>query len=196
MTTLPETNIKVADQVWIALALLTSEDSTRDGFTGSEIRERVRYEFGSVPPGVVTHIAQHCVATKPVSPSRNRMITKRGSLNSLYREGDPCHPDRIGGKALPRRQDIPARYHELLAWYRNSYADQLKIFGPNSALLHYIPAEGSGVSDIAARHDEHLAAPERVQPYPTRASFPYQGYAAEDPVPYRLSSPEEQQEVQ
>ena len=92
MITLPETNVKVADQVWIALALLTSEDPTRDGFTGSEIRERVRHEFGGVPPGIVTHIAQHCVATKPVSPSRNRMITKRGSLNSLYREGGPVPP--------------------------------------------------------------------------------------------------------
>ena len=196
MTTLPDTNIKVADQVWIALALLTSEDPARDGFTGGEIRERVRHEFGSVPPGIVTHIAQHCVATKPVSPSRNRMITKRGSLNALYREGDPCHPDRMGGKAFPKRQDLPSRYHELLAWYQNAYANQLKAFGPNAGLLHYMPAEGSGLSDVAARHDEYLAAPERVRPYPTRTSLPYGAYAAEDRVPYRPSSPEEQQEVQ
>lgn len=196
MVALPDTNIKVADKVWIALALLTSENPARDGFTGSEIRERVRHEFRGVPPGIMTHIAQHCVATKPVSPSRNRMIIKRGSLNSLYREGDPCHPDRIGGKVLPRRQDLPSRYHELLASYRNSYANQLKSFGPNAALLHYTPAEGSGITDIAARHDEYLATPEHVQQHPTRTPLPYQAYAAEDCEPCGLSPSEEQQEVQ
>lgn len=195
MTALHDINVKVADQVWIALALLTSENPTRDGFTGSEIRERVRHEFGSVPPGVVTHIAQHCVATKPVSPGRNRMITKRGSLNALYREGDPCHPDRLGGKAFPKRQELPHRYHELLAWYQNSYTNQMKTFSPNAALLHYVAGEGSGIGDIAARHDEYLAAPERVQPYEERTSLSYQAYAAEDPRPYRSSS-EEQQEAQ
>ena len=195
MTALPDTNVKVADQVWIALALLTSENPTRDGFTGSEIRERVRHEFGSVSPGIVTHIAQHCVATKPVSPSRNRMITKRGFLNSLYREGEPCHPDRTGGKAVPKKHDLPPRYHELLAWYQNAYANQLKTFSQNAALLRYSPAEGSGVSDIAARHDEYLAAPERVQPYEERTSLSHQAYAAEDPKPYRSSS-EDQQEAQ
>ena len=196
MAALPETNIKVADQVWIALALLTSENPTRDGFTGTQIRERVRYEFGGVPPGIVTHIAQHCVATKPVSPSRNRMITKRGSLNSLYREGDSCHPDRMGGKVLPRRQDIPPRYYELLAWYQNSYASGLKAFSLNAALLHYAPTEGSGIGDIAARHDEYLAAPDDVRPYPTRSSTPSVLYAAEERVPYGSSSPEEQQEAE
>ena len=193
MTGLPETNIRVADQVWIALALLTSEDPARDGFTGSEVRERVRQEFGGVPPGIVTHIAQHCVATKPVSPSRNRMITKRGSLNSLYREGDSCHPDRMDGKVHPRMQDLPPRYQGLLAWYQNSYANQMKAFGQNAALLQYTPTEGSGLGDIAARHDEYLAAPERVQPYPTRTSTPYMVYAAEDRVPFGSSSPEEEQ---
>lgn len=195
MTSVPDTTIKIADQVWIALALLTLEDPTRDGFTGTEIRERVRHEFGSVPPGIVTHVAQHCVATKPVSPSRNRMITKHGSLNALYREGDPCHPDRLRGKVLPRRQDLPPRYHELLAWYQSSYANELKTFGLSAAFLHYALAEGSGIGDVAARHDEYLALPERVRPYPMRTSAPYGSYAAEDRVPYRSSS-EEQGEVQ
>ena len=124
------------------------------------------------------------------------MITKRGSLNSLYREGEPCHPDRIGGKVLPRAHDLPPRYRGLLAWYQNSYANRLKAFGPNAAFLQYTPTEGSGITDIAARHDEYLAAPERVQPYPPRTATPYIGYAAEDRVPYGSSSPEEQQEVQ
>lgn len=196
MTTLHDTNVKVADQVWVALALLTSEYPIRDGFTAGEIRDRVRSEFGSVPPGIVTHISQHCVASKPVSPSRNRMITKRGSLNSLYREGDLCHPDRVSGKVLPRKNDLPPRYHELLAWYMNSYAGQMKVFGSNAALLRYTPVVGSGIGDIAARHDEYLAAPERVQPYPTSTSSPYDAYAAEEPEPYRSLPAEEQQEFE
>ena len=48
---------------------------------------------------------------------------------------------------LPRKLDLPSRYYELLAWYQNSYANQLKSFGPSAALLHYIPAKGSGVGD-------------------------------------------------
>ena len=51
MDTLVANAAKIADQVWIALALLTRENPTRSGFSGTEIRECVRREFGSVPPG-------------------------------------------------------------------------------------------------------------------------------------------------
>ncbi len=152
---------KVADQVWIALALLTRENPARFGFSGAEVRERVREEFGSVPPGVVSHISQHCVATKPVSPSRNRMITKRGALNSLYREGDPCHPDRARGKTQPKRHEIPEQFHDLLAWYEESYAGEMREFGLSDAFLRYKPAASSGLRDVAALHDEYLGQPRR-----------------------------------
>ena len=162
MSTLSNTNTKIADQVWIALALLTRESANHTGFSASAIKERIRKEFGSVSPGAATHIAQHSLATKPASPSRNRMITKHGSLNYLYREGDPYHPDRKDGKVLPKPQEIPSEYHDLLAWYGSSYANELKVFSRNAALLAYTPTEGSGLRDIAERHDEYLAHSPRM----------------------------------
>lgn len=173
MDTLVANAAKIADQVWIALALLTRENPTRSGFSGTEIRERVRQEFGSVPPGVVSHISQHAVATKPVSPSRNRMITKRGSLNSLYREGDPCHPDRARGKTQPKQHEIPEQFHGVLAWYEESYAGEMREFGPNDAFLQYTPVASSGHRDIAARHDEYLAPPPRRALHVAEESAPY-----------------------
>lgn len=196
MITLSGDNIKVADQVWIALALLTRENPTRYGFRAAEIGERVRSEFGNVSPGVPTHISTQCVATKPVNPAQIRMITKHGSLNALYREGDPCHPDRLGGKILPREQDLPSRYHDLLAWYRNSYAGQMKTFGPNAGLLRYTPAVGSGERDIAARHDEYLALPEHVRLYPMNEGSPYMVYAAEERKPYGRQARKRSRKVQ
>ena len=174
MSTLSNTNTKIADQVWIALALLTRESANHTGFSASAIKERIRKEFGSISPGAATHIAQHSLATKPASPSRNRMITKHGSLNYLYREGDPYHPDRKDGKVLPKPQEIPSEYHDLLAWYGSSYANELKVFSRNAALLAYTPTEGSGLRDIAERHDEYLAQPPRWRNLEVaEASAPY-----------------------
>lgn len=181
MNTLAANMAKVADQVWIALALLTRENPARAGFSGAEIRERVRQEFGSVPPGVVSHVSQHSVATKPVSPSRNRMITKRGSLNALYREGDPCHSDRAQGKTQPKQREIPERFHDLLAWYEESYAGEMREFGLDDAFLRYTPS-ASGLRDVAALHDEYLGRPPRPHPalYAAEAHAPYYAMSSLD----------------
>ena len=50
MSTLSNTNTKIADQAWIALALLTRESASHTGFSASSIKERIRKEFGSVSP--------------------------------------------------------------------------------------------------------------------------------------------------
>lgn len=147
--------VKVADQVWIALALLTREHPDREGFTPGEIINRVRVEFGHVSPGVPINVGQHCVATTRPNPGRPRLITKTPTgLDRLFRPGDPYHPDREGSKTKPERSDIPSRYWELLDWYDASCGSTLNEFGPE--FLELGPWD-SGFHDIAERHDYYLS---------------------------------------
>lgn len=116
--------IKVADEVWIATALLHREHPERDDFTIDEIVDRVR-RVALTPelrPGVRVHALLHCVANRPPNPARYRMLfaTGKGSRR-LYRPGDPAHPARTG-KMEPAKEEVPAGYRELLGWYHTRYA--------------------------------------------------------------------------
>jgi len=112
--------ITIADEVWIATALLHSEQPDRADFTVQEIKDRASREglAPSLRAGVETHIRQHCVANQPRDPNRLRYLyaTGRGTRR-LYREGDQFHASRAAGRSCPRREDIPERYWGLLDWY-------------------------------------------------------------------------------
>ena len=118
--------IRVADEVWIAAALLHRQYPEERDFTVGEIVRRAAAEkiTGAEPlrPGVQVHAYLHCVANKPPNPGRYRMLveTSRGRRR-LFRPGDPCNPDRSSGKDIPRDEEIPAEYGELIDWYRNEY---------------------------------------------------------------------------
>jgi hypothetical protein len=114
------TSIKIADEVWIATALLHVEHPDRTDFSVKEIEERVRQE--AIAPehrkGVYVHIALHCVANVPPNPAVHRMLYATGrSRRRLYRPGDDVHPERQRGKATPEPDAIPGRYRYLLDWY-------------------------------------------------------------------------------
>ncbi|MEK7405941.1 MAG: hypothetical protein AAB225_12605 [Acidobacteriota bacterium] len=116
--------IRVADQAWIATALLHREHPERQDFSIEEITDRARKETWSteVSPGVKNHISYHAVANKEPNPSHHRMLYATGrGIRRLYRPGDPAHPLRKG-KIIPRRDQIPPRYHFLLDWYENEFA--------------------------------------------------------------------------
>ena len=68
------------------------------------------------------HAYLHCVANKPPNPGRYRMLieTSKGRRR-LFRPGDPCDPGRAAGKDVPRDDEIPPEYGELIDWYRNDY---------------------------------------------------------------------------
>ena len=72
-----EQQTKVADEVWIATALLHREQPERKDFTIQEIRERVEREAmtETLRPGVYVHIVQHCVANRPAASSVPRSAT-------------------------------------------------------------------------------------------------------------------------
>ncbi len=124
MTITNERSIKVADEVWIATALLHREHPERKDFSITEIVERARQEglTEELRPSVQVHASQHCVANRPPNPGRYRMlIATAKTRRRLFRPGDPYDTKREGAKSTPSPDDIPSRYHELLDWYRMEY---------------------------------------------------------------------------
>ena len=116
--------VKVADEVWIAAALLHRENSDRSDFTVKEIVERAKTEGigGELRPGVYVHAVQHCVANRSPNPGRYRMLVETaGMRRRLFRKGDVYHPSREGAKIVPAKEEIPAEYHCLLDWYSSVY---------------------------------------------------------------------------
>lgn len=84
--------IKVADEAWIATALLHRGNPKKKEFTIDEIMGRVQKEriHPVLRPSVWVHVLQHCVRNRPKKPARYRMLfaTPRFTRR-LFREGDP-----------------------------------------------------------------------------------------------------------
>lgn len=117
--------MKIADEVWLATALLHREQPSRQGFEGSEILRRVGklHAGAQTRPGVNAHIYLHCVANKKPNSARFRMLYRNpdGTLR-LYRNGDDCHPERRKGKTRPEVDALPSRYREFLEWYSSQFS--------------------------------------------------------------------------
>jgi len=114
----------VADQVWIAAALLHRENPDRMDFTVAEIVERARKERPTreLRPGVYAHTVLHCVANRPPSAGCYLMLFEtEPNRRRLYRPGDPADEARRGARKTPARSAIPPRYHPLLDWYERDY---------------------------------------------------------------------------
>ena len=122
MATRSSLHIKVADEVWIAVALLHRENPEAKDFTIEEIMARAHREGLSEPlrPGVYVHVVQHCVANRAPNPGRYRMLLETtDGRRRLFRQGDPYHPEREGSKLVPQAEEIPEEYAELLRWYQD-----------------------------------------------------------------------------
>lgn len=116
--------IKVADETWIATALLRHEHPDRADFTVQEIIRRTREEniTGALRRGISVHAYQHCVANLAPQTGQYRMLYATGkNTRRLFRPGDEAHPRRKS-KIIPRAEEIPPRYRYLLDWYHNEYA--------------------------------------------------------------------------
>ncbi|MGA8224758.1 MAG: hypothetical protein WB780_24150 [Candidatus Acidiferrales bacterium] len=121
MPTTTKTGLKIADEVWIATALLHRENPDRSDFSVQEIVGRAAREAiaGSIRPGVYVHAVQHCVANRPPSPGTYRMLFETGrGRRRLFRRGDAYDRGREGGKVTPIAGQIPSRYARLLDWYQ------------------------------------------------------------------------------
>ena len=159
MHLLIHTNLKVADEVWIATALLHRDGPECEDFSIEEIVERVRREglHGTLRPGVYVHVVQHCVANRPPNPGRYRMLyeTSEGRRR-LFRKGDAEHADRRDAKSVPARKDLPKKYTDLLAWYDDWSAKQADRAMNNDLLISLV---GSG---------KHLWSEEHADSYVER----------------------------
>jgi len=116
-----KSQLKVADEVWIATALLHRDHPDRADFSIEEIVERARSQnlHGFLRPGVYVHVVQHCVANRSRNPARYRMLFETtDGRRRLFRRGDAYHPEREGGKITPRTGDLPDGYSGLLQWYQ------------------------------------------------------------------------------
>lgn len=116
--------IKVADEVWLATAMLHRENPERVDFTVEEITRRAEREAieGHLRPGVYVHAAQHCVANRPPNPGRYRMLYATGkNSRRLFRPGDRSDPRREGAKMVPDKDNVPARYRGVIEWYFSTY---------------------------------------------------------------------------
>ena len=117
--------IRVADEVWIATALLHREHPGAADFSLKDIEARLVREglTGDKRPGVYPHLSVHCVANRPPDKGRYRTLFETApSRRRLFRPGDPYNPKREGGKIVPDRAEIPAKYHALLNWYERDWA--------------------------------------------------------------------------
>jgi len=151
-TAMLEPEVKVADEVWIATALLHREHPEAADFRIEEIVERARREGLSQPlrRGVYVHAVQHCVANRAPNPGRYRMLIETApGRRRLYRLGDSYDPRREGAKITPDRDDLPQAYSGLLTWYQDWSSEAI------SDSLHDDPLlalRGSGKHLWASEH--------------------------------------------
>jgi hypothetical protein len=144
--------LRVADEVWIAVALLHQEQPKRQDFSVEEIMERASKETRGekLRPGIRVHINQHCVANRPPNPARYRMLIETApGRRRLFRDGDNYDTAREGAKIIPSRADISSEYAGLLDWYRTWSRPNVKDRIKNDPLL---ALRGSGKELWADEH--------------------------------------------
>jgi hypothetical protein len=110
----------LANEVWIAAALLHRENPSLSDFSVDEIVGRAAKEKLTpvIRPGVYVYAQMHCVANRPPNPARYRMLLETSSgRRRLFRPGDPYDPKREGSKTVPDANEIPEKYLHLLTWY-------------------------------------------------------------------------------
>lgn len=118
--------LRLADRIWLAVATLHQQFPHAAGFSKTEIRQELdKSELGNGtnPSSVNAHLKQHLVANVPPSTGKYTMLfeTKFGSLR-LYRPSDLIDPQRRsvrGSKCMPKREEVPSKYHPLLDWYED-----------------------------------------------------------------------------
>ena len=130
-------HILVADEAWVALAMLHKAHPGRQSFSAREIIEQVKLEhaYPQLRPGVQAHIYQHNVANLEPNSAQYRMFYRlEDDALRLFRLGDGAYPSRKG-KIAPKRSELPAKYHYLLDWYESEYCGEAQQKGNRTSWI-------------------------------------------------------------
>jgi hypothetical protein len=117
-------DLKVADAVWVATALLHKKYPERDGFTTDEIVSFVMWEHltKGAQKSIWQHVNQHCVANRKPQPNRVRMLFAIGGGDRrLFRNGDRSDPGRENAPTHPKWEELPTQYQYLKRWYEEEW---------------------------------------------------------------------------
>jgi hypothetical protein len=175
-------SIRIADGVWIAVALLHREHPERPDFSEAEIAARFLNE--GLPRGqhsntLAAHISSHCVANCARSRKRSdpgklqggayRMLYEtRSGFRRLFRPGDDVHPDRVQtrrpSKTKPISDEIPEKYRPIIDWYETWIREAPSVTSPNIQDDPLLRLRGSGRHIWADEHaDEYVENLRREQ---------------------------------
>ena len=125
-TTYVKRDLKVADEVFLIMAILQREKPDQSGFSVKELLTRARKEniTGELRSGLSIHAYEHAVANMKPGFGKYRILykTPEGKLR-LLRAGDDVHPERTG-KIWPNPEEVPERYRPLIAWAKKQYSQQ------------------------------------------------------------------------
>jgi hypothetical protein len=120
-----KSSIKLADEVWIATAMLHRRHPERVDFSVEEVVDFAKNtkelrSRGRLRPGFYVHVVQHCVANRPPNPARYKILFETApGRRRLFRPGDSYDRRREGGKSSPSAEELPENWFlGLLAWYR------------------------------------------------------------------------------
>jgi len=128
--------LKVADAVWVAAAMLQREQPHREGFSVEEIASIVIREglTNAQPQTVYQHVRQHCVANLRPDPGRSRVLVAVGRKRRLWRPGDDYDPAREGAPHRPKF--LSEEFSKLIDWYEEW--SKMNIREPEDPLLSLV----------------------------------------------------------
>jgi hypothetical protein len=159
--------LKVADEVWIAMALLHRSEPERHGFRSGEILERAEALHPGVPcrRGVQAHVSGHCVSNIKPSPNTLRYSFRNpDGTYRLYRDGDDSDPGRRKGRTTPKANALPESYQSLIQWYWSEYNQRQR----RSAMTNEPPV---GIDGLKVADEVWLALGLLHRENPSRNSF-------------------------
>jgi len=133
-----EISLTTANAVWIATALLHSENDENKTFACKEIFQKVRDQnlVQTEDVTVFAHISTHCVAnTKPWPNVHRKLLRVATGRYRLYKPGDDFHPSRKNGQSAPLADEVPPKYRNLIDWYHNEYCKEISSL-PVSTMTH------------------------------------------------------------
>ena len=117
-------DLKVADAVWIATALLHRRDNHKLGFSTEDIVATVQalHLTKAAFRSIWQHVNQHCVANREPNPNRTRMLYALGKGDRrLFRDGDDYKTAREGSPKHPDWESLPSEYKDLKGWYETAW---------------------------------------------------------------------------